>query len=136
MADEWGVNHHGRARRLALADAEVERKRRVRPMSVSERLTAAQQQRTQIEQLERAEQAMREGAVGTPMFSEHETYDDFHFGTDIPTGVMYAAPREVQSGDDMAGPQGEARGARIFVGVLVIAVAAILLLAWAFGAGR
>ncbi len=38
-----------------------------------------------LSQLEAAEQAVRDHGTG-PMFSEQETYADFHFGTDIPTG--------------------------------------------------
>lgn len=80
-----------------------------------------------LDQLERAEAAVRDGGAG-PMFSEADTDTDFHFGTDIPTGVV----GEVQSGDDMYGlnTPAEIRGARIFIGVLFVALAAVLLLAW------
>lgn len=76
------------------------------PMKPSERLNAMRNadwrdgdalRPMTFDQLERAERVVRDGGGG-PMFSEHETYADFHFGTDIPTGVV----GEVQSSDGMS----------------------------------
>lgn len=94
------------------------------PMPPSKRLDAMRP--TSWDEMQRAEQAVREGGGAGPMFSEHETFADYHFGTDIPTG------REIQSGDDMA-PAAEARGARTFVVGLIVALAVVLLLALGIG---
>lgn len=68
------------------------------PMKLSERLNAMRNadwrdgdalRPMNFDDLQRAERVVRDGGGG-PMFSEHETYADFHFGTDIPTGAKRA----------------------------------------------
>lgn len=83
---------------------------------------------TMLDQLVRAEAAVREDP-GHAMFSEGETFTDFHFGTDIPTGL----PREVQSSDGMYAPEPspQDRRANLFIVGLFIALGVVVLLAWA-----
>ena len=84
-----------------------------------------------LEQLERAEQAVRDGGGG-PMFSEMDTYADFHFGMNIPTGVV----GEVQSGDDMAGDTvvDERTALHLRQAVAVFVLVAWAVIVWGVGA--
>lgn len=94
-----------------------------------------------LDQLERAERAVREGGMG-PMFSEQDTYTDFHFGTDIPTGVISEHPpcevvarREFQSAVDADFADMDTRdgGAFLWLIALCVALGVVLMISWAAG---
>lgn len=102
-----------------------------------------------LDQLERAERAVREGGMG-PMFSEQDTYTDFHFGTDIPTGrvtwydghdelaeggVDVVPRREFQSTVDADFADMDTRdgGAFLWLIALCVALGVVLMISWAAG---